>query len=68
MNRNLYRRIHPIAEADGLSPKKPRKQEDNVFQAAERRLAVLKFLYRICRSHKLLRKNEENFVQVQKNI
>ena len=25
MNRNLNRRIHPIAEADGLSPKKPRK-------------------------------------------
>lgn len=24
MNRNLNRRIHPIAEADGLSPKKPR--------------------------------------------
>ena len=23
---------------------------------------------RICRSHKLLRENEENFVQVQKNI
>lgn len=22
MNRNLNRRIHPIAEADGLSPKK----------------------------------------------
>lgn len=26
MNRNLNRRIHPIAEADGLSPKKPRKK------------------------------------------
>lgn len=26
MNRNLNRRIHPIAEADGLSPKKPRKR------------------------------------------
>ena len=25
MNRNLNRRIHPIAEADGLSPKKPCK-------------------------------------------
>ena len=25
MNRNLNRRIHPIAEADGLSPKNPRK-------------------------------------------
>lgn len=25
MNRNLNRRIHPIAEADGLSPKKHRK-------------------------------------------
>lgn len=25
MNRNLNRRIHPIAEADGLSPKKLRK-------------------------------------------
>ena len=25
MNRNLNRRIHPIAEADGLSPKKTRK-------------------------------------------
>lgn len=25
MNRNSNRRIHPIAEADGLSPKKPRK-------------------------------------------
>ena len=25
MNRNLNRRIHPIAEVDGLSPKKPRK-------------------------------------------
>ena len=25
MNKNLDRRIHPIAEADGLSPKKPRK-------------------------------------------
>lgn len=24
MNRNLNRRIHPIAEADGLSPKKHR--------------------------------------------
>ena len=28
MNRNLNRRIHPIAEADGLSPKKPRKRGD----------------------------------------
>ena len=27
MNRNLNRRIHPIAEADGLSPKKPRNLE-----------------------------------------
>lgn len=27
MNRNLNRRIHPIAEADGLSPKKPRKDK-----------------------------------------
>ena len=27
MNRNLNRRIHPIAEADGLSPKKPRKKK-----------------------------------------
>lgn len=26
MNRNLNRRIHPIAEADGLSPKKLRKK------------------------------------------
>ena len=25
MNRNLNRQIHPIAEADGLSPKKLRK-------------------------------------------
>ena len=25
MNKNLDRRIHPIAEADGLSPKKTRK-------------------------------------------
>ena len=25
MNRNSNRRIHPIAEADGLSPKKHRK-------------------------------------------
>ena len=29
MNRNLNRRIHPIAEADGLSPKKQSKDEDN---------------------------------------
>ena len=28
MNRNLNRRIHPTAEADGLSPKKPRKVGD----------------------------------------
>lgn len=30
MSRNLNRRIHPIAEADGLSPKKRRnrKRED----------------------------------------
>lgn len=27
MNRNLNRRIHPIAEADGLSPKKTRKMK-----------------------------------------
>ena len=27
MNRNLNRRIHPIAEADWLSPKKHRKDE-----------------------------------------
>lgn len=30
MNRNLNRRIHPIAEADGLSPKKPRKDSRNI--------------------------------------
>jgi hypothetical protein len=29
MNRNLNRRIHPIAEADGLSPKKPRNNRTN---------------------------------------
>ena len=29
MNRNLNRRIRPIAEADGLSPKKPRKISNN---------------------------------------
>lgn len=30
MNRNLNRRIHPIAEANGLSPKKPRNAKDRV--------------------------------------
>lgn len=33
MSRNLNRRIHPIAEADGLSPKKRRKRSDAVFRA-----------------------------------
>ena len=28
MNRNLNRRIHPIAEANGLSPKFHRKRKD----------------------------------------
>ena len=32
MNKNLDRRIHPIAEADGLSPKKPRKILFHVIQ------------------------------------
>ena len=32
MNRNLNRRIHPIAEADGLSPKKHRKARKEMFR------------------------------------
>lgn len=38
MNRNLNRRIHPIAEADGLSPKKPRKESN-----------ILLFVLPLCR-------------------
>ena len=33
MNKNLDRRIHPIAEADGLSPKKPRKFDGSKVHA-----------------------------------
>ena len=31
MNRNLNRRIHPIAEADGLSPKKLVRVSPSLF-------------------------------------
>lgn len=40
MNRNLNRRIHPIAEADGLSPKKlvscdPKRLAHNSYVLAD---------------------------------
>ena len=38
MNRNSNRRIHPIAEADGLSPKKHRKREISLKKAVFRPL------------------------------
>ena len=37
MNRNLNRRIHPIAEADGLSPKKHRKVHYSPQKQEQRR-------------------------------
>ena len=39
MNRNSNRRIHPIAEADGLSPKKHRKL--NVTRIGDKKTADL---------------------------
>lgn len=44
MNRNLNRRIHPIAEADGLSPKKPRKALASEFidKSLTERIKVVK--------------------------
>lgn len=42
MNRNLNRRIHPIAEADGLSPKKPRKETIEEFKQG---LSILRKAY-----------------------
>ena len=35
MNRNSNRRIHPIAEADGLSPKKHRKKNNRYESSAK---------------------------------
>ena len=42
MNRNLNRRIHPIAEADGLSPKKPRKQRVLIWKRLTRKQTKFK--------------------------
>ena len=43
MNRNLNRRIHPIAEADGLSPKKPRNMDRQTWCITKRMLKSVEY-------------------------
>ena len=47
MNRNLNRRIHPIAEADGLSPKNPRKVKIVVYATLLKRGNSLTLMERL---------------------